>query len=290
MFTGSITAMVTPMRQGGVDWAGFQSMLEQQIAGGTEGIVVCGTTGEVATLTEEEWKRAISTAIDVVAGRIPVIAGAGSYSTSHSIERADFAKREGAQGILVVTPYYNRPGQEGLLAHYRAIADAVAIPMVLYNVPGRTGIDMSAATVATLSEHPNVVGVKDATADMGRMSRHAIDCREGFVFLSGDDASALGFNAHGGHGAISVTSNIAPRMCAQFQRATRDGEWAKARALHENLMVWHQLLFSSPSPGPVKYVLSRLGLISKELRLPLVSPPTPVIEALELALQSMPPE
>jgi 4-hydroxy-tetrahydrodipicolinate synthase len=290
MFSGSITALVTPFRDNRLDRDAFTGLIEHQIEAGTHGLVICGTTGEVATLSSDEWAECISLAVSVTKGRVPVIAGAGSYDTSVSIARADFAKAEGADAILVVTPYYNKPGQEGLAAHFLAIAEAVAIPMVLYNVPGRTSIDLAPDTVIALSRHPNIVGLKDATGDMGRMSHHAIHCAEGFHFLSGDDASALGFNAHGGHGAISVTSNIAPAKCAAFQNACTNGDWAGARALHEELMIWHELLFAAPSPGPAKWVMARQHPMSAEMRLPLVSPPDNVVAKLERALAAQLPE
>lgn len=285
MFFGSITALVTPMDGAGLDETSLRGLVDHQISAGSDGLVACGTTGEVATLRHAEWMQVVRAVTEGARGRVPVIAGAGSYDTAASIERAQIAKDVGCDGILVVTPYYNRPGQEGLIAHFTAIADAVAIPMILYNVPGRTGIDMSADTVAQLSTHPNIVGIKDATADMKRMSQHRANCAEGFIFLSGDDASSLGFNAHGGHGAISVTSNIAPADCAAFQRACREGRWDEARDLHDRLMPWHEMLFASPSPGPAKWVLAELGRMKADMRLPLVSPPPAVQERLAAGLR-----
>lgn len=274
MFHGSIPALVTPFKNGAVDETAFAALVERQIAGGSAGLVPVGTTGETSTLSTEEHKRVVSLCVEVAAGRVPVIAGAGSNSTDEAIDLVAHAKAAGADAALVVCPYYNNPNQDGLYAHFRAINDAVALPVVLYNVPSRTVVDLKPETVAKLARLPNVVGIKDATGDMDRVSYHSalIGDAEQFVQLSGDDPSALGHLAMGGAGCISVTANVAPEMCAAMHAAFHDGDLESARAIERRLIQLHRAMFCSPSPGPAKYALSRLGLCQPEVRLPLTGP------------------
>ena len=269
LFKGVITALITPLRDGNVDEAAFVKLLERQIAAGVHGVVPMGTTGESATLHPDEHKRVVELAVATAAGRIRVIAGAGSSATDKAIELAAHAKAVGADGALVVAPYYNRPSQAGMTAHFRAIADAVQLPIVLYNVPGRTGSDLANETVAALAEHPNVVGIKDATGDMSRISWMHARIGEGFSYLSGDDPSWLGYAAHGGHGVISVTSNVAPEAMVALHTAMAAGDLAAARSWQDRLIALHKALFLDNSPSPTKYLLSRLGLCGEEVRLPL---------------------
>jgi 4-hydroxy-tetrahydrodipicolinate synthase len=276
MFRGSMTALVTPFKNGAVDETAFAALIERQIAAGTHALVPVGTTGETPTLTVEERRRLIELCVEVSAGRVPVIAGTGANATSASIEAQRHAKTVGADAGLVVAPYYNKPSQEGLAAHYEAIAEAVALPIIVYNIPGRSIVDISVETMAKIAAHPNIIGVKDATGDIQRVTQYRLSIGEAFIQLSGEDASALGYNAHGGHGAISVTSNVAPELCAQFQTACLDGRWDEARALNDKLQPLHDALFSAPSPAPAKYALSLLGLCDAEVRLPLVKCPEDV--------------
>ncbi|MCX5479396.1 4-hydroxy-tetrahydrodipicolinate synthase [Kaistia geumhonensis] len=270
MFKGSITALVTPMRDGAVDEEAFRSFVDWQITEGTNGLVPVGTTGESPTLSHEEHKRVVEICIEVAAGRVPVIAGAGSNNTREAIDLALHAESAGADAVLVVTPYYNKPNQEGLYQHYKAINDAVSLPIFIYNIPGRSVIDMSVETMARLADLPNIVGVKDATAKIERvsMTRHAVG--PDFIQLSGEDATALAFNAHGGVGCISVTSNVAPRLCSEFQAACLAGDYTKALSYQDRLMPLHSALFIEPNPTGVKYALSVLGTIRDDVRLPLV--------------------
>lgn len=270
LFKGVITALITPFRDGKVDEAAYRRLIERQIEGGVHGIVPVGTTGESATVSTDEHKRIVELCVETVAGRARVIAGAGASATDKAIDLVRHAKTVGADGALVVTPYYNRPSQDGLYAHFAAINDAVQLPVLLYNVPGRTGVDLADATTARLSQLPNVVGIKDATGDMGRISRQRLDCAEGFSLISGDDPSWLGYLAHGGHGVISVTSNIAPRAMSDLFAAFEAGDLEQARALQDRLIGLHKALFLDSSPSPTKYLLARLGLCSDEIRLPLV--------------------
>lgn len=272
MFKGSITALVTPFKNGAVDEAAVIALTERQIAAGTHGLVPCGTTGESATLTFEEHMRVVEIVVETAKGRIPVIAGTGSNNTAVAIENQRRARELGADAGLVVAPYYNKPNAEGLFQHFKAIHDAVDLPIVVYNVPGRTVVDIQPETVARIAGLERVVGVKDATGDTARVSAHRRLIGADFVQLSGDDPSALGFNATGGVGAISVTSNVAPALCAAFQDATLTGDWETARALNDRLMPLHHALFTSSSPGPTKYALSVLGVMNTELRLPLTEP------------------
>ena len=271
LFKGVITALITPFRDGKVDEAAFRALIERQIEGGVHGVVPVGTTGESATVSVEEHKRIVELCVETVAGRVRVIAGAGASATDKAIDLVRHAKTVGADGALVVTPYYNRPSQEGLYAHFAGINDAVQMPVVLYNVPGRTGVDMADATTARLSQLPNIVGIKDATADMGRISRQRLDSAEGFALITGDDPSFLGYLAHGGHGVISVTSNVAPRAMVDLFDAFERGDIHTARAMQDRLIGLHKALFMDSSPSPTKYVLSKLGLCSEEIRLPLVA-------------------
>jgi 4-hydroxy-tetrahydrodipicolinate synthase len=270
MFKGSITAMVTPMQNGSLDEDALRGFVDWQIEEGIHGLVPVGTTGESPTLTHEEHRRVIQVCIEVTKGRVPVIAGAGSNNTREAIDLAKFAEGAGADGLLVVTPYYNKPNQEGLYQHYKAINDAVGIPIFIYNIPPRSVIDMSVETMARLFELKNIVGVKDATGKIDRISlqRHAMGAD--FIQLSGDDATALAVMAHGGHGCISVTSNIAPKLTAEFQEACLAGDYAKALLYQDRLMPLHRALFLEPNPTGVKYALSVIGKMRDDVRLPLV--------------------
>lgn len=269
-FRGSFTALVTPFKNGSLDEATFRSFVKWQIDEGTDGLVPVGTTGESPTVSHDEHKRIVEWCIDEAKGRAPVIAGAGSNSTKEAVELAEHAEKAGADAVLVVTPYYNRPTQEGLYQHFRAINDAIGIPIFIYNIPGRSVIDMSVETMARLYELKNIAGVKDATASMVRVSQQRAVLGHEFNQLSGEDATVLGYMAHGGHGCISVTSNVAPRLCADFHRAWQRGDSAAALAIHDKLMPLHTGLFIESSPGPIKYALSLLGKMDETLRLPMV--------------------
>ncbi|HUO92324.1 MAG TPA: 4-hydroxy-tetrahydrodipicolinate synthase [Rhizomicrobium sp.] len=270
-FKGSLPALITPFKNGDVDEAAFRRFIAWQIAEGSHGLVPAGTTGESATLSHEEHNRVIEICIDEAKGRVPVIAGTGSNATDEAIALTKHAKAAGADAVLSVAPYYNRPTQEGLYRHFAAIADAVDIPIVVYNVPGRTAVDISVETLARLSRVANIVGVKDATANLMRPSRERLACAEGFRFLSGEDGTALGYMAHGGHGCISVTANVAPKLCAEFQDACMQGAFDTALKLQDRLMPLHDALFCESSPIPVKFAVSLLGFSSDEVRLPLVT-------------------
>lgn len=270
MFKGSLTALITPFKDGEIDEPAFCRIVEWQISEGTHGLVPVGTTGESPTLSHDEHKRIVELTVKTARKRVPVIAGAGSNATGEAVELARFASQIGADAILVVTPYYNKPMQEGLFQHYKAINDAADIPIIIYNIPGRSVIDMSVATMARCFELKNVVGVKDATANLARASQQRAAMGPEFNMLSGEDATALGFMAHGGQGCISVTSNIAPRLCADFQNACLGGDFKGALALQDRLMPLHDVLFCESNPGPVKYAAWRLGLCGAEVRLPLV--------------------
>src|SRR5271166_263580 len=259
-FHGSIPALVTPFKDGALDEQAYRALIDWQISSGSHGLVPVGTTGESPTLTHEEHRRAIDACIDEARGRVPVIAGAGSNNTAEAIELARHAERSGADAVLVVTPYYNKPTQEGLYEHFKAINDAIGIPILIYNIPSRSVVDMSVVTMARLSALSNIVGVKDATASPVRLSQQRLAMGESFNQLSGEDGTALAFMAHGGHGCISVTSNIAPKLCSEFQTACLAGDYSKALALHDRLMPLHEALFVETNPGPVKYAVSRLGL------------------------------
>lgn len=281
MFQGSIPALVTPFTEtGAVDEAAFAAHVEWQIAEGSTGLVPVGTTGESPTLSHAEHKRVVELCVEVASKRVPVIAGAGSNNTNEAIELAQHAEAVGADALLVVTPYYNKPTQKGLFAHYAAVADAVKLPIFIYNIPGRSVIDMSPETMGKLARaHKNIVGVKDATGKIERVSEQRITCGPDFIQLSGEDATALGFNAHGGTGCISVTANAAPRLCAEFQAATRAGDYKKALEYQDRLMPLHKAIFIEPGLCGVKYALSKLGRMSRTVRLPLLPTLEPATEA-----------
>jgi len=266
---GSFPALITPFKNGKVDDKAYQKLIEWQIKEGSSGLVPAGTTGESPTLSHEEHKRVVELCIEVAAGRVPVIAGGGSNSTDEAIDFTRHAKKAGADAVLTVCPYYNKPTQEGLFLHFEAIAKAVDIPLIIYNVPARTITDISVDTLARLVKLPNVIGIKDSTANMNRASQQRQRLGETFIMLSGEDATALGFNAHGGQGCISVTANVAPRLCAEFQAATLRGDYAAALKLQDRLLPLHDALFVETNPGPVKYAVSRLGLCEPFARLPL---------------------
>lgn len=285
LFKGVITALITPLRDGKVDEAAFRTLLERQIAAGVHGVVPMGTTGESASLHLDEHKRVVELCVEVAAGRIRVIAGAGSSSTDKSIELVRHAKTVGADGALVVTPYYNRPSQAGMAAHFEAIAEAVQLPVLLYNVPGRTGVDLANETVARLAAHPNIVGIKDATGDLARVSwMRANILDQQFDLISGDDPSYLGYHAHGGVGVISVTSNVAPEAMVALHEAAAAGDYATARQWQDRLIGLHKGLFLDNSPSPSKYALARLGLCTEEVRLPLAPTSDAVKPAIDRAM------
>jgi 4-hydroxy-tetrahydrodipicolinate synthase len=270
-FRGSFTALVTPFKNGSVDEQAFRGLVEWQITEGTNGLVPVGTTGESPTLSHEEHRQVVEWCIDQAKERVPVIAGAGSNSTREAVALAEHAEEAGADAVLVVTPYYNKPTQEGMYQHFKAVNDAIDIPIIIYNIPARSVVDMSVDTMKRLFELKNIAGVKDATANIVRVSQQRAAMGEGFNQLSGEDATALGFMAHGGHGCISVTSNVAPRLCAEFQGACLRGDYAAALKLQDKLMPLHQNLFIETSPAPAKYALSLLGKIADTVRLPMVS-------------------
>ena len=271
MFKGVLPALVTPFRDGAVDEDAFVRLVERQIAGGVHGLVPVGTTGETATLSHDEHRRVVELCIETAAGRVPVVAGAGSNSTSEAIELVRHAKTVGADAALVVTPYYNRPSQEGLYAHYAAIDAAVQLPVLVYNVPGRTSVDISNEVLARLAKLPNIVGIKDATGDMVRASQQRLMCGEGWTMLSGDDPTALGYMAHGGHGCISVTANVAPEQVSAFFNDALTGQWQGALYGQDRLVRLHKALFTDASPAPTKFALAHLGLCAEDARLPIVA-------------------
>ena len=284
MFFGSIPALVTPFAAGRVNEAAFRDLVEWQIDEGSNALVPCGTTGEGATLSDDEHRRVIEITVEVARGRVPVIAGCGSNNTAHAIELTKAAKAAGADAALHVPPYYNRPNQDGIYAHLSAVAE-LDIPVILYNVPARTITDISVETMAKLSRLPNVIGVKDATGNLARVSAQRQACGKEFIQLSGNDDMALGFNAMGGVGCISVTANVAPRLCSQFQEATREGRWDEALELQDRLFPLHAALFSDASPGPVKYALSRVkNGFPAELRAPMTEPSAASKKAVDDAL------
>ena len=286
MFFGSIPALVTPFSGGRVAGDTFADFIEWQIAEGSNALVPCGTTGEVATLTADEHREVIARTVQTANGRVPVIAGCGTYSTAHSIERACVAADVGADAVLAVVPYYNKPSQAGLEAHFTTLADASPLPIVVYNVPSRTVADISVETLAKISKQPKIVAVKDATGNLARVSDQRLKCGEDFCQLSGNDDMALGFNAMGGVGCISVTANVAPRLCSDFQKATRDGRWDDALKLQDKLYPLHAALFTDASPGPTKYALTRIRPgFPAELRLPLVEASDASKRAVDAALE-----
>jgi 4-hydroxy-tetrahydrodipicolinate synthase len=269
-FRGSFTALVTPFSNGSLDEKAFRGLVDWQIAEGTDGLVPVGTTGESPTLSHEEHRQVVEWCIEQANGRVPVIAGSGSNSTREAIELSQHAEKAGADAVLIVTPYYNKPTQEGLYQHFKAINDAIGIPIIIYNIPIRSVIDMSVDTMKRLFELENIAGVKDATANVVRVSQQRAAMGEGFNQLSGEDATVLGFMAHGGHGCISVTSNVAPRLCAEFQDACLKGDYETALKLHDKLMPLHTALFIETNPSPAKYALSVLGKCADTVRLPMV--------------------
>ncbi|MEM6466795.1 MAG: 4-hydroxy-tetrahydrodipicolinate synthase [Pseudomonadota bacterium] len=284
MFKGSLPALITPFRNGLVDEAALKDLVEWHIAEGSHGLVPVGTTGESPTLTHQEHERVIAVVVEAVAGRIPVIAGAGSNNTVEAVRFVKFAKTVGADGALVVTPYYNKPTQAGLIAHYEALSDAADIPIVIYNIPGRSIIDMTPATMGHLAKRANIVGVKDATGDVVRVSQQRASCGTDFIQLSGEDASALGFNVHGGVGCISVTANVAPKLCAEFQNATLAGDWSRALELQDQLMDLHTAVFREPGVVGAKAALAMMGKCSDEVRLPITGASADTKAALKAAM------
>jgi len=269
-FRGSFTALVTPFKNGGLDEKAFRDIVEWQIIEGTNGLVPVGTTGESPTLSHDEHKQVVEWCVNQADGRVPVIAGAGSNSTAEAIELSRHAENAGADAVLIVTPYYNKPTQEGLYQHYKAINDAVGIPIIIYNIPGRSIVDMSVDTMTRLYELKNIAGVKDSTANMSRVSQQRAAMGSGFNQLSGEDITALGFMAHGGHGCISVTSNVAPRLCSEFQAACMKGDFAAALKLQDKLTPLHINLFVETSPAPIKFAMSLIGKCANTVRLPMV--------------------
>ena len=272
MFKGSLVALITPFRAGKVDEKAFQDLVEWHVAEGTHGLVPCGTTGESPTLSHEEHRRVVELCIEASRGRIPVIAGTGSNSTDEAIELTRHARKAGANAALVVTPYYNKPTQEGLFRHFKAIVEAVDIPVVVYNIPGRSVVDISVETMARIAKLPNIVGVKESTGDVSRITKHRLLIGEGFCQISGEDYLALAQMAAGADGCISVTANVAPRQLSQMHLACQRGDYAAARAIHERLAPLHEALFVETSPAPVKYAASLLGKCVPDIRLPLVEP------------------
>jgi 4-hydroxy-tetrahydrodipicolinate synthase len=270
-FRGSFTALVTPFQNGTIDEKAFRALVVWQIDEGTNGLVPVGTTGESPTLSHDEHKQVVEWCIAEARGRVPVIAGAGSNSTREAIDLAQHAEKAGADAVLVVTPYYNKPTQEGLYQHFKAVNDAIGIPIIIYNIPSRSVIDMSVDTMKRLFDLKNIAGVKDATASMARVSQQREALGPDFTQLSGEDATALGFMAHGGHGCISVTANVAPRLCAEFQNACLRGDYGTALKLQDKLMPLHQNLFVETNPSPAKYALSVLGKCADTVRLPMVT-------------------
>ena len=270
MFKGSIVALLTPFRNGRVDEKAFQALCEWQIAEGTHGLVPCGTTGETPTLSHEEHKRVIDLCVEVAGKRVPVIAGTGSNNTLEAVELSAYARKAGVDAVLIQMPYYNRPTLEGLYAHCKAIHDAVDIPIVLYNVPSRSAVDLSQDTLVKLGKLPRIVGIKDATGNIARISATRLMLGSKFAQLSGEDATALAVLAHGGHGCISVTANVAPRLCAEMQTAWFAGKPQDCLDIQDRLMPLHTALFLETNPSPVKYVASLLDLCTDEVRLPLV--------------------
>jgi 4-hydroxy-tetrahydrodipicolinate synthase len=286
MFSGSIPALVTPFCDGAFAEDKFRALVDWQIAEGSSALVPCGTTGEAPTLSYDEHYRVISVCIEQAAGRVPVIAGCGSNDTATAVRHMAFAKAEGAAAALVVAPYYNRPGQEGIYAHYAHLAEKSDLPIIVYNVPARTVTDILPATLARLAEIPTIVGIKDASGQIARVGEHRLGCGEDFCQISGNDDMALAFNAAGGVGCISVTANVAPMLCAEFQAATAAGDYALARKLNDRLHPLHTALFTDASPGPVKYAMSRvIDGFPTDIRLPLVPASTASCKVVDAALE-----
>ena len=272
MFKGIYTALITPFSEGKIDEKAFQDFVEWQIGEGVHGLVPCGTTGESPTLTHDEHNRLVDLCVEVAAGRVPVLAGTGSNSTHEAVMLTKHAKKAGASGALVVAPYYNKPTQEGIYQHYKAIQDAAELPIIIYNIPGRSVIDITDDTLARLSELPNIAGVKDATGDLARPYHLRTKMKKNLQLLSGEDMTTVAFNASGGIGCISVTSNIMPKRCAEVQEACLSGDYKKALEVHNSMIPLHQILFTETSPGPVKFAASLMGKCKSDLRLPLVEP------------------
>jgi 4-hydroxy-tetrahydrodipicolinate synthase len=286
MFKGSLVALITPFRNGALDQAAFQELVAWQLKEGTHGLVPCGTTGESPTLHESEHRRVIALCVEVAAHKVPVVAGTGSNSTEHTIALTRQAKEAGADAALIVCPYYNKPTQEGLYQHFKAVHDAVDLPIVIYNIPGRSAVDMSNATMARLARLPNIVGVKDATNDLSRPLRMRVEIGEDFCLLSGEDATAVSYLAQGGQGCISVTANAAPRLCADMHEAWQKGDLAAVRRINERLFPLHDALFAETSPAPVKYAVSLLGRATAEVRQPLCPLLPETREKVERAMRS----
>ena len=268
MFTGSMPALVTPFQDGELDLVALKKLVEWQIAEGSNGLVPVGTTGESPTLTHREHEQVVEEVVKAAAGRVPVIAGAGSNNTAESIRLAQHAEKVGADGILVVTPYYNKPTQAGLIAHFTAVHDCCKLPIIIYNIPGRSVVDMSPATMGELSKLPRIVGVKDATGDLARVCDQRMTCGPDFIQLSGEDATAHGFNAQGGTGCISVTANVAPALLSKMQAVCLTGDYATALEIQDRLMPLHKAIFTEPGLVAVKYAMSKLGLCKDDVRLP----------------------
>lgn len=284
LFRGVFTALITPFRNGRIDAPAFKEFIDWQIAEGVHGLVPAGTTGESPTLTPEEHCEVISLCVEAAAGRVPVMAGTGANNTAEAVAFTHHAKEAGADAALIVTPYYNKPTPAGLIAHFSAIHEAVDIPIFIYNIPGRSVIDMADGVLAELAKLPRIIGVKDATGDLSRVATLRTAAGEDFIQLSGEDMTAVGFNAMGGQGCISVTANIAPALCARLQEATLAGDYARALALQDELTSLHRAMFLETSPGPVKYAASLLGKCSAEIRLPLVPPSVAICEQIQQAL------
>ncbi len=284
MFKGSLVALITPFRDGKVDERAFQDLVEWHVREGTHGLVPCGTTGESPTLSHDEHKRVVELCVEAAARRIPVIAGSGSNSTDEAIDLTRHARDAGADGALIVTPYYNKPTQEGLFQHFKAIGTAVDIPIVVYNIPGRSVVDISVETMARIAKLPNIVGVKESTGDVSRITKHRLAIGPSFVQLSGEDYLALSQMAAGADGCISVTANVAPRQLSQMHLACQRGDFAAAREIHERLAPLHEALFVETSPGPVKFAASLLGKSTAEIRLPLVEPGDATREKVKAAM------
>lgn len=284
MIQGSIPALVTPFREGALDLDSFASFVEWQIAEGSTGLVPCGTTGESPTLSHPEHYAVITATVEIAAGRVPVIAGCGSNDTATAIAHMAHAEKAGADAALIVVPYYNKPSQAGLIAHFTKLAERSKLPIIIYNIPGRSVADMTSETMAALAKLPTVIGVKDATGNIARVSAQRAACGADFIQLSGNDDMALAFNAMGGVGAISVTANVAPGLCAQFQAATLAGDYAGALAINDRLWPLHAALFSDASPGPTKYALAKLGRMAPDVRLPICEPSAAAMAAVDAAL------
>ena len=287
MLRGSLTALVTPFDKGGrFDEKAFRAFVDWQLAEGTKGLVPVGTTGESPTLSHDEHRQVVKTCIDAAKGRVPVVAGAGSNNTEEAVGLVKFAEEAGADAVLVVTPYYNKPTQRGLYAHFAAVAKATTLPVIIYNIPPRSVIDMTPETMGRLAhDFKNIAGVKDATGKVERVSEQRMTCGKDFIQLSGEDASALGFNAHGGVGCISVTSNVAPRLCAEFQAATLANDKDKSLELQDRLMPLHKAIFIEPGLAGAKYALSRLGKVENIVRLPLTTVEGPTAEKIDAAMK-----